>query len=659
MSCHSGCEEAGKQLEGLGVNAVILVLAVCVFLAISGASASAVELAADGNPKAEIVLPPGADETTRFAGGELQSYLRRISGATLEIVTAPSGRVAYEIRLGEACRQLAPGLPPPARYPEDDQFALKLIGDHLCIAGCSSRATLFGVYAFLERLGCRWFAPAFAHYEGHHEVVPEKSTIRIDRLDVVELPDFRYRGAYIEHLYSDSPVEDMAAIGDWLAKVRKNCWALQHNLLFDFSRTGAWHTDLYRKGLKEAVFSTAQERGLTLCIGGHGFSTFLPPKMYFDEHPEWFAMIAGERVSRDMNAQFCISNEAALDTYVEGVMKHMAANPWIDILRIVPNDGWGWCECDACKALGEPSEQYLALVKAVADRMAKKYPEKFVQMIAYLHTTAPPPEAEFPSNMTVWYAHFNRDWRYPLDTDKSHRDKNADHFRNLRAWLQTGLRVISESHYRKYYFRSLPAIKPHLMELDFPRLAEIGVPDIFLNYMEPLDWAGYELSHYAHARFAWDAGSSADDIVRDFCRHRYGDAAEAAFEFLSRLESAMNEYQMPGDHQTNRPDALQRAEAHLEAAQSALGKARAKAADEPARFHLRRNALMLEYARLENTMNLHAAGKQWDEALAVLDKEEAFLRAHLHDGMIVPADAYVFDKLKLWRRKLMNWRDGT
>jgi len=634
------------------MGGIVALLAVCSLAMVLGAFAA--ELVTDGRAAAEIVVPPAADETTRFAAQELQSYIGKMSAALLPIVEGGSGKMAAGIYLGDACGQVAAGLVPQKRYPEDDQFVLKLFGDRLCIAGCSPRATLFGVYAFLEKLGCRWFAPAFAHYKGHHEVVPHRRNITVEGLDVVETPDFRYRGGYVEHFYSDNPVADIAAVGEWLAKVRKNYWALQHNLLFDFRKAGAWHTDLYREGMKEAVFSTAAKRGLTLCVGGHGFSTFLPPKRYFDEHPEWFAMIKGKRVSRDMNAQFCISNERALATYVENAMKHIESNPDIDVFRIVPNDGWGWCECDGCKAIGEPSAQYLKLVNAVADGLAERFPDKSVQMIAYLHTSAPAAGIAIRPNVMVWYAHFNRDWRYPLDTDRSHNDRNAGHFENLRAWLATGTRVASESHYRKYYFRSLPAIKPHLMALDFPKLREIGVPDIFLNYMEPLDWATYELTHYAHARFAWDADTDPDELVRDFCHKRYGPAAPGMFAFFTHLEQAMNEYRMPGEHQPSGPGALERAQAHLEKAREALSEARREATEEAARFHMARNALMLEYASLENAMNLQAARKEWQKALALLDEEVAFLKEHLHDGIIAPADEFVFDKLENWREKLRS-----
>ncbi len=48
-------------------------------------------LVRDGQPNAEIVVAEEAPRTTRLAAAELQKYLAKISGATLPIVTEPTG----------------------------------------------------------------------------------------------------------------------------------------------------------------------------------------------------------------------------------------------------------------------------------------------------------------------------------------------------------------------------------------------------------------------------------------------------------------------------------------------------------------------------------------------------------------------------------------
>ena len=61
---------------------------------------------------------------------------------------------------------------------------------------------------------------------------------------------------------------------------------------------------------------------------------------------------------------------------------------------------------------------------------------------------------------------------------------------------------------------------------------------------------------------------------------------------------------------------------------------------------------MLEYAVRENAVNLLAARKEYGKALAMLDEEVKFIKQHLDDGLFVPAEHYMFEKLDKWRDEL-------
>jgi hypothetical protein len=46
----------------------------------------------------------------------------------------------------------------------DDGFLLRVSADRVSLTGNTDRATLYAVYAFLEDMGCRWFAPNVDFY---------------------------------------------------------------------------------------------------------------------------------------------------------------------------------------------------------------------------------------------------------------------------------------------------------------------------------------------------------------------------------------------------------------------------------------------------------------------------------------------------------------
>ena len=59
-------------------------------------------LVKDGKPHAEIVIADNPPRSVRFAAEELQTYVEKISGARLEVVTSPTGAVPVPIYVGES-----------------------------------------------------------------------------------------------------------------------------------------------------------------------------------------------------------------------------------------------------------------------------------------------------------------------------------------------------------------------------------------------------------------------------------------------------------------------------------------------------------------------------------------------------------------------------
>src|SRR4029079_18730902 len=125
----------------------------------------------------------------RFAAEELQRYLAQITGATLPIVSEAG--TAPILAVGEsAATQAVRGA---SRYPGDDSFRIRTVGANLILKGADARGTLYAVYAFLERLGCWWVAPATPALQGHHELVPRTTPLALEPLDLLDQPRMKYR----------------------------------------------------------------------------------------------------------------------------------------------------------------------------------------------------------------------------------------------------------------------------------------------------------------------------------------------------------------------------------------------------------------------------------------------------------------------------------
>ena len=55
-----------------------------------------------GQPRAEIIIPEAPTRTQRLAARELQTYLEKISGAELDILTTPSGSQPIKLYIGSS-----------------------------------------------------------------------------------------------------------------------------------------------------------------------------------------------------------------------------------------------------------------------------------------------------------------------------------------------------------------------------------------------------------------------------------------------------------------------------------------------------------------------------------------------------------------------------
>ena len=65
---------------------------------------------------------------------------------------------------------------------------------------------------------------------------------------------------------------------------------------------------------------------------------------------------------------------------------------------------------------------------------------------------------------------------------------------------------------------------------------------------------------------------------------------------------------------------------------------------------------MLEYAMLENTINLHAAREEWADAARLADEQIELVKGHLSDGLFAPT-SFLLQRLEAWRDTLVERRD--
>jgi len=151
---------------------------------------------------ASIVCSPEAPPDVKFAAQEIRRYVYLRTGKLLPVAATGSGIVL----------KLDPALAP-------QEYRLKTTAGTLAISGGSEIGVLYGTYAFVEKLGVRFYL--------HGDVIPDgQIPFRIPQLDETGKPLFETRGIQPFHDFAEGPdwwnQDDYLAYVSQLIKLRMN-----------------------------------------------------------------------------------------------------------------------------------------------------------------------------------------------------------------------------------------------------------------------------------------------------------------------------------------------------------------------------------------------------------------------------------------------------
>ena len=499
--------ELGKAWTITTLYALILLVAHT-----SAQAASELVLAEAGQARYAIVIAEEAAQQEQQAADELAYFLGEMTGARFPVVTDDETVGERLIVLGETSRKSLDDIPPPLRPEAWEGFVILPEDDDLYILGGQiPRGTLYGVYDFLEQeLGVRFVAPQVNH-------VPQRTTLRVAvearRYD----PPFEYRAHH-------PPVQARAGYNDWMHRSRIN--------------------------------SLAQGYGSVRRLGAmiHTFAALVPPKQYFAEQPEMFAMVDGKRTADS----FCLTHPQTLRVATATARKWASqadsdpSKKWI--VEIGQNDTHVYCQCTACAAIGREegapfSGPLIRFVNAVAREIGKDHPHVLVETFAYITSEAPPRKTRPEPNVVIWFAPILKDNGRPLNQSQ----KRAGPW--MPGPVDKPLATKSLT-----YLRGWAGITRHLYIWDYPpSFADFLVPFPSLwataeniRIFHETGATGYfpqqpntdgtemrYLRNYMLNQLMWRPRRDPRAVVEEFCQLYYGpEAARPILKYIDLLHDA-------------------------------------------------------------------------------------------------------------------------
>ncbi len=519
-------------------------------------------LAKEGKSDYSILVAEAAPPSEEHAALELQKFLEEITGARLAIVTDAEEAMGKLVLLGDskAMRKLAPDITFDKLGGED--FVLRTAGDHLIIAGGKPRGTMYGVYGLLDRLGCRWFTPEVS-------VIPNKPTLSVYPLNETHRPAFEYR----------DPRFTEAVDKDWSARNRLN----GSNQKLDESTGG-----------KISYFPFV-----------HSFYRILPPKQYFHDHPEYYALVDGTR--RGDDAQLCLTNPEVLQLTVQTVLRWINEHPEASIYSVSQNDTQGWCECENCQRVeeeegGAHSGPILRFVNAVATEVGKTHPDKLIDTLAYWYSEPPPTKVRPVPNVRVRLC--------PIGVCEAHPYEHCEYSQyfveHLRAWGRITNQLYIWHYVTNFSHYLLPFPDFDELAADFPLYKKNGVVGIFLEGDGAPGGGGEnaELRSYVMARLLWDPNTNVSKTVDEFMAAYYGKAARTMRAYFDLQHHQVRlAPRGEGNHMWifNHPGAPYLSEEFLAQATKLLNEAESAAADDATRRRVQRARLSIDYVKFSHS----------------------------------------------------------
>ena len=459
-----------------------------------GATEKPLILADGGKTSYRIVKAVDASPSEARGAAELQFFLKEITGASFPVVTDADSPTGKLILLGQ--NKLTARLRPPVLFDKlgTEGFVLRTSGSNLVIADGRQRGTMYGVYTFLEKLGCRWVARDASR-------IPKTPALRVGPLDETGKPAFEYREIYIGEAFDK----------DWAARNKTN----------------------------------GQSAALDASTGGkiqyypfvHSFYALVPPAKYFKEHPEYFSLVDGRR--RSEKAQLCLTNPDVLRISTERVLGWMKEHPEATICSVSANDYGGQCECDNCRRIereegGAGSGPVVRFVNAIAELVEKQYPDRLVDTLAYSHTETAPTKTRPRQNVRVRMC--------PIGACNAHPYERCPHdayiMKNLRAWSSMTSNIYIWHYNANFSHFLLPVPDFDELAADLPMYKRNGVVGMFMQGAYAPGSSDGPLRAYVLSRLLWDTGSDVSKAIQEFHEIYYGKAAapmRAYFDLLHAL----------------------------------------------------------------------------------------------------------------------------
>lgn len=447
-----------------------------------------------------ITVPHNSCDAIKYAAGELKAYITKMLPLC-------------EVTVSDAAKNY----PTPQIYFEisyekpNDAFRIYEKDGSIYISASSERSAIYAAYALLEYIGCRFFAP-------DTEKIPVLDSIELEsNIEIQESSPFEYRDIYWNCAF-DTAWSLKAKLNGACKNTRNMGRNLPENVGGGFNYAGPYFV--------------------------HTFSLLVPPSEYFDTHPEYFSEINGERTSKHLYSQLCMTNKEVVSISAKKACEWLRQNPDRKMVSISQNDSFvleSYCTCNECKKIidreGAPSGALIHFVNSVAEEIEKEFPDAIVDTLAYQYSVAPPKYLRPRKNVCV---------RICTGACNSHPIESCEKNIHVKAAFEKWSAVCDKLYVWDYTTNFAQYLTPYPNFTAIPTNVKFfqrhNVKGLFMQgqYQGGNNGEFGELRSYMISRLLWNPDTNVEKDVCEFICEYYGKAAPYIFDYLEFINEKGN-----------------------------------------------------------------------------------------------------------------------
>lgn len=445
-----------------------------------------------------VVVAADAGPAERYAAEEFARLIAAVTGRTPPDVVATGAPPREAVLIGGIVHVADLREVPDDLGAEDLWY--RVAADRLAIIGGGPRGTLYGVYSFFEdELGVRFLTADHTHVPRIGRWTRIATGARLYR------PPLSFRSSYYAMNHDTA----------FAARIRNNA------NIRDEARYGGITPDR---------------------LINHSVQGLLPTRRYGEAHPEYYALVDGERRwdvgGRDWawdGTQPCFSNPEVVALLITNTLAEIERHPERGNVSVSQNDNNQYCRCADCRAIdepeGSPMASLLTAVNAVADVVAQRHPDVKVGTLSYRYSRKPPATILPRPNVQIQLCSFEGSQFHAIDDPASAR--NAAFCDDLRAWSERCERVFIWHYNVSFRNYLMPCANLYKLDRDIRFFVAHNARGVLMQgayNAKSTEFA--DLRHYVISRLLWNPSLDGAALVDEFLRLHYGPAAEDVRSFV-------------------------------------------------------------------------------------------------------------------------------